>query len=132
MFFRFRRKRKKSSVRRQPIPIKNPRLLTLRKAKTRELNTLGRLEAFRLSRSVPDNRFGVPFRKAVLYHNKNLDSAKNFRHNSKYIRLRFDNDSFICESRRARRDEIMRKTGGKGLKVKNALWNVISFIQCRK
>lgn len=39
----------------------------------------------------------------------------------------------ICRSRKVRRDEIMRKTAGKGLKIKNAVWTDISkFIKCEK
>lgn len=39
----------------------------------------------------------------------------------------------ICRSRKVRRDEIMRKTAGKGLKIKNAVWNDISkFVKCEK
>lgn len=39
----------------------------------------------------------------------------------------------ICAERRLRRDEIMRKTAGKGLKVKNAVWTEESrLVRCEK
>ena len=39
----------------------------------------------------------------------------------------------ICVERRLRRDEIMRKTHGKGLKVKNAIWTPESrLVRCEK
>ena len=39
----------------------------------------------------------------------------------------------ICVDRRLRRDEIMRKTAGKGLRVKNAVWSPVSkLIRCEK
>lgn len=39
----------------------------------------------------------------------------------------------ICAERRLRRDEIMRKTRGKGLKVKNAIWSLESkLVRCEK
>lgn len=39
----------------------------------------------------------------------------------------------ICAERRLRRDEIMRKTRGKGLKVKNAVWTPESrLVRCEK
>ena len=39
----------------------------------------------------------------------------------------------VCRSRKVRRNEIMRKTAGKGLKIKNAVWTDISkFIKCEK
>lgn len=39
----------------------------------------------------------------------------------------------ICAERRLRRDEIMRKTAGKGLKVKNAVWTQESrLVRCEK
>lgn len=39
----------------------------------------------------------------------------------------------FCEHRKERRAEIMRKTGGKGLKIKNAKWSIFSkMIKCRK
>ncbi len=39
----------------------------------------------------------------------------------------------ICADRRLRRDEIMRNTAGKGLKVKNAVWTEESrLVRCEK
>ena len=39
----------------------------------------------------------------------------------------------ICAERRLRRDEIMRKTAGKGLKIKNAVWTPVSkLVRCEK
>lgn len=39
----------------------------------------------------------------------------------------------ICADRRLRRDEIMRRTAGKGLKVKNAVWTPESrLVRCEK
>lgn len=39
----------------------------------------------------------------------------------------------ICAARRLRRDEIMRRTAGKGLKVKNAVWTEESrLVRCEK
>lgn len=103
---------------------------TLKRKRYKDLNSLGRLDALVLSRSVPDNRFGdTNIYKKRVYPNKNLDKPSKIRNNS--INLKFDLDSEICRARKARRDEIMKKTKGKGLKVKNALWNVASFIQCR-
>lgn len=105
------------------------------KTRIRKLNTLGRLEARKLSRSVPDNRFGDtyyktrPLKKEII-RNQNLDRNFDSRYNP--IRLKFLRNSEICKARKNRRDEIMRKTKGKGMKVKNALWNVASFIQCPK
>ena len=114
------------------LPSKTPEL----KTRIRKLNTLGRLEARTLSRSVPDKRFGesnIYYKKkqSQIILNKNLDAQKKFIDNSK-INLRFLRNSEICKARKNRRDEIMRKTKGKGMKVKNALWNVASFIQCPK
>lgn len=100
-----------------------------RRMKTLKLNTLGRLEAAELSRTVPDKSFND-------YPNKNLE----LRHELKPMmridydkpeKLVFKKDSEICRERQRRRDDILRRTGGKGLKVKNALWNVTSYIQCK-
>lgn len=97
--------------------------------KTLKLNTLGRLEAAELSRTVPDKSFNG-------YENKNLE----LRHELKSMmridydkpeKLVFKKDSEICRERQRRRDDILKKTGGKGLRVKNALWNVTSYIQCK-
>lgn len=39
----------------------------------------------------------------------------------------------ICAERRLRRDEIMRASRGKGLRIKNAVWTDVSrFIRCEK
>lgn len=39
----------------------------------------------------------------------------------------------ICEDRKARRNEIMRLTRGRGLSVKNALWTPLSkLIKCQR
>lgn len=102
---------------------------TSRRLKTLKLNTLGRLEAAELSRSVPDNRFND-------YSNKNLELKHELKpmmriDYDKPEKLVFKKDSEICRERQRRRDDILRKTGGKGLKVKNALWNVTSYIQCK-
>lgn len=133
-----RRRRRNDETARRALPLRKYvalRSKTPKEPKTRikRLNTLGRLEALSLSRSVPDNRFGdsnIYFKKKQ-YSNKNIDKSKKFIDNSK-INLRFLRNSEICKSRKARRDEIMRKTKGKGMRVRNALWNVASFIQCPK
>lgn len=103
-----------------------------RKQKTLQNNALGRLEASVLSRSVPDDRFND--RK---FENSNLKDKHEYIKNwLKVDRLKpekmvFDKDSEICRARKKRRDDIMKRTGGKGLRVKNALWNFTSFIQCK-
>lgn len=117
---------KRNSVRLRVAVLRHPQA---RKRKILEINRLGRLDALKLSRSVPDNRFGELNLYHKKYPNKNLDKPKNLRHNS--INLRFDLDSEICKARKERRKEIMKKTRGRGMRVKNALWNVASFIQCR-
>lgn len=133
-----RRRRRKDETAPRALPIRKSVALHSKtpelKTRIKRLNTLGRLEALKLSRTVPDNRFGDIFYKKkqpLKYLNKNLDKQKNFVNNSK-INLRFLRNSEICKARKARRDEIMRKTKGKGMKVRNALWNVASFIQCPK
>lgn len=135
-----RRRRRKDEIESHSLPIKKRVALYNNtpepKTRIKKLNTLGRLEALSLSRSVPDNRFG----DSNLYYkkkhtskilNNNLDKQKKFIDNSK-INLRFLRNSEICKARKARRDEIMRRTKGRGMKVRNALWNVASFIQCPK
>lgn len=99
------------------------------KTKTLKLNALGRLESFELSRSVFDESSS----KNSQYPNKNQILHKEIKPYTKVEngKLRFRKDSEICRDRKRRRDEIMRKTGGKGIRVKNALWNTLSFIQCR-
>lgn len=133
------RRRRRENQKPTPIKIAKPVALPSKtpelKTRIRKLNTLGRLEARSLSRSVPDNRFGDvyyktrPLKKEVI-RNQNLDRKFDSRYNP--IRLKFLRNSEICKARKNRRDEIMRKTKGKGMKVKNALWNVASFIQCPK
>ena len=136
--FRLRRRRKRDKTDSHSLPIKKRVTLHNPEPKTRikRLNTLGRLEALQLSRSVPDKRFvdsNLYYKKkqSPKYLNKNLDKQKKFVDNSK-INLKFLRNSEICKARKARRDEIMRKTKGQGMKVRNALWNVASFIQCPK
>lgn len=93
-------------------------------------------------------------RKFISYHmaksrNKRLNSlrdkikqslsfslTKNLYNSSRELTEREKLDKFskqICRSRKVRRDEIMRNTAGKGLKIKNAIWTDISkFIKCEK
>lgn len=91
-------------------------------------------------------------RKFLAYHlaksrNKRLNSlrdkikqslsfslTKNLYNSSQGLTEREKLDKFakqICRSRKVRRDEIMRNTAGKGLKIKNAIWTDLSkFIKC--
>lgn len=100
-----------------------------RRLKTLKANSLGRLENAEITRRVLDRN--------TFPHNRNLDNIPEKTDYVKSLGLRrdeklhFDKDSEICRSRKERRDDIMRRTGGKGLKVKNALWNYTSYIQCR-
>lgn len=116
---------RESAPRLEAMRLKNDAIS--RKVKTLKLNTLGRLEASAITRRVLDDK----------YENKNLqhipEKSQIIRPYSKVEngKLRFDKDSEICRSRKHRRDEIMKRTGGKGLRVKNALWNYTSFIQCK-
>lgn len=121
----------KQVVRASAIPLEAMRLkddALSRKLKTQKLNTLGRLEASAITRRV----LGYHGLKKL---NKNHISEKaaflkpdSYKKDGK---IYFRKDSEICRSRQKRRDEIMKNTGGKGLKVKNALWNYTSFIQCK-
>lgn len=47
------------------------------------------------------------------------------------IEAHFKSDSRICEKRKVRRDEIMAKTRGRGLRIRRTNWTADSFIQCR-
>lgn len=110
----------------KPLPL--PSGITPYKLKTRDLNALGRLEAYELSRSVPDVR---------RFENRNLEEKREFirpmiiRDFTNPDKMVFRKDSEICRERQRRRDSIMKKTKGKGMRVKNALWNFTSFIQCK-
>lgn len=121
----------KQVVRTSAIPLEAMRLKNdafSRKLKTQKLNTLGRLEASAITRRVLgyhglklNKNHHIPEKSALL----KPDSYK------KDGKMYFRKDSEICRSRKEKRDEIMKKTAGKGLKVKNALWNYASFIQCK-
>lgn len=68
---------------------------------------------------------------------KGLDNhpkdAIQFRKRNKYgsIEAHFKPDSRVCKERKIRRDEIMAKTRGRGLRVSRTNWTADSFIQCR-
>lgn len=61
------------------------------------------------------------------------DAIQLRRKKDKYgsIEAHFKRDSRVCKERKIRRDEIMAKTRGRGLRIRNARWSVDSFIQCR-
>ena len=56
--------------------------------------------------------------------------------NANFIDPKKEQEEFakkVCRSRKVRRDEIMRKTAGKGLKIKKAVWTDISkMVKCEK
>lgn len=68
---------------------------------------------------------------------KGLDNhpkdAIQLRRKDKYgsIEAHFKRDSRVCKERKIRRNEIMAKTRGRGIRVRNARWTIDSFIQCR-
>lgn len=80
------------------------------------LNALARLELIK---------------KGLDNHPKDAIQLRLRKDNYGTIEARFKRDSRVCKERKIRRDEIMAKTRGRGIRVRNARWSVDSFIQCR-
>lgn len=88
----------------------------LKTPKTLKQTSLVRLEAVK--------------QKLRKYINKNLSKNKVLsKYNPQNLTLR--TDDVVCKRRSERRKEIMRRTRGKGLKVRNAIWSSDSYIICR-
>lgn len=81
----------------------------------KRFNALARLEVYK--RSLRNNQL-------------KLQQLKENSH-ARLIKTTIERDARICKERKVRRAEIMAKTRGRGLRIRNTTWNMDSFIQCR-
>lgn len=88
------------------------------KSKTKTLPALARLE---LSKKLID--------KAK--KNQYNDSKNERVSNEKSFRANIADSARICKERKLRRNEIMAKTRGRGLRIRRATWTLDSYTQCR-
>lgn len=132
-FFRSNRRRRNNRVNQSPKVIpkvikKSPVLTLLRRrlpeaapSQLKTLKAIARLETARKLRKDLNNP--KDFLKS------RLTSYVPLRYTFKVLNFKTKNE--ICRARKARRDEIMKRTKGKGLKIKKANWTASSFLQCR-
>lgn len=80
------------------------------------LNALARLELIK---------------KGLDNHPKDAIQLRKRKNKYGSIEAHFKSDSRVCKERKIRRDEIMAKTRGRGLRVRRTNWTADSFIQCR-
>lgn len=103
--------------------------------KTLKLNALGRLESVAITRRVLDNPFrdtrDQKLNEQVEKASMGLLGTNYYKVWTNEKKLFFRKDSNVCRDRQRKRDMIMKRTGGKGLKVKDAKWSLMSFIQCK-
>lgn len=88
------------------------------KIKTKTLPALARLE---LSKRLIDKE-----KKNQYNDNKNERVS-----NEKRFRTDIADSTRICKERKIRRNEIMAKTRGRGLRIRRATWTLDSYTQCR-
>lgn len=88
--------------------------------------TLGRLE--RLGIQVPRTREKYRNLNEKIIHTHKLLKDMSYKINDRVFLKR---DSEICRRRKKIRDDILRSTAGKGLRIKNADWTFDSYVQCK-
>lgn len=119
---RKRKKNKKLILKTSPIVLKKSDSVRVNNPKTRFNKTaLARLEDYK--------KYGI---SSVVHHslkdtpisqvNHMLNSLKRLQNPINQLR--------VCRSRKNRKKAIMSLTKGKGMSVKNAKWNVSSYLNC--
>nr|CAI9750205.1 hypothetical protein DWCPWQHM_DWCPWQHM_CDS_0002 [Microvirus sp.] len=135
-FLRFssRNRRRNRNRNRNPTPVarvvkKSPVLKLLRSrsaevvpAPLKTLKALARLETAKKLRKDLNNP------KQVI--KEHLTTHIPLRYTFKLLNFRTRNE--ICKARARRRDEIMARTRGAGLRVKKTTWRPESYLQCDK